>query len=201
MRNNKPLLFIGIFFIFMGILAIFNSVYENKAYQVLWLCYLSLILIGIAIIYKNSKLIVSQLNIVTIPLIVWSIDFFYILITGNSLWVIADYFFALDNVLSKIIALQHIITIPLSLYALYHIKIKEKRAWIISVIQITAIFILTRLFVSKELNTNWAYFPGQLPYPQFLPYPITWLAAMFLMILVTNIVLNKSPYFRRSRSL
>ena len=83
----------------------------------------------------------SQVYILTIPLLIWNIDFFYWLIFDKPLWGITDYFFV-NNVfnLGKVISLQHLFTIPLSIYAANLIGVKRRDAWKWSFIQIILVF-------------------------------------------------------------
>ena len=94
---NKPiknfLFVLGVIYISLGILAFYNAIKYTEIAGVLWFSYVAFFLIGIGLLTRNSYLIASQLNIILIPYIIWNIDFFYILLTGNSLWGITNYFF------------------------------------------------------------------------------------------------------------
>lgn len=109
---------LGIFFLFLGFMAVFNSLLIKNPSHVLWMCYISLILIGIGIVMRKSVLVMSQVYILAIPLVIWDVDFLYYLITQKTLLGLTNYFFvdAAWN-LGKIISLQHLYTIPVSLSA------------------------------------------------------------------------------------
>jgi len=180
-------------FFTLGILAVLNSFYLKNPAQILWLCYLSLVIIGFGILKRNSFLIMSQIYILAIPLLAWDIDFVYYLITQSSLWGITDYFFAQDVFnLGRIISLQHLFTIPISIYSVYLIGLKRRDAWKLSAAQIVFIFILVNLFVPNNININCVYNPcvnfslGL----DFLPYQITWFLVFFLMVLAAHFLLN-----------
>ena len=86
--------------------------------QILWFCYLGLVLIGIGIFMGNGGLIGSQIAILGIPLIIWDVDFIYRAIFGAPLLGITNYLFVNRPILSQLISAQHLFTLPLALYAL-----------------------------------------------------------------------------------
>ena len=71
-KKTKLLLLdiLGVFFLFWGIVAIANSFYNQNPTQVLYICYLGMILIGVGILTKRSYIIMSQIYILAIPLLV-----------------------------------------------------------------------------------------------------------------------------------
>lgn len=194
--KNIIMNFIGILFIILGVGAIINTIYHINLSlaPILWLCYICIILLGIGALTKNYLLLVSQLNILAIPLLFWNIDFYYILFTGNSLLGIADYFFISGPLIGKLITLQHLFTVPLTIYALYLIKIKSNYIWLISFLEITIVFFITRLISSPEQNINCVFSPCvnfSVPY-----YHLTWFVGFFIIIFITNFVLRKIPFLR-----
>ena len=181
---------IGIFFILLGVIGILNYVRQGEYQIILWFCYLGMILLGTGILKRNSFLIVSQLNILAIPLILWSIDYIYYLINAESLLGLAGYFFVLESALQKVISSQHVFTLPLALYALYRIGVKRKDAWKVSIPLIIGFYFASILFTSEALNINCVYrscfsfsFPG--------PHNIMWFVSAFLMIFISNFILVK----------
>lgn len=189
--KNIILDIIGIFLLILGIISISNSMYYQNPTQVLFMCYIGLMIIGIGILIKRTFLIMSQVYILTIPHIVWTIDFLYQQIFNKPLWGITDYFF-IDNflVLEKIISLQHIFTIPLAIYAVILIGLKRRDAWKLSLIQITIIYVLVTLLTLSETNINCVFSPC-INVHIGLPYRLTWFVVLFLMTFITSILLNK----------
>jgi len=184
---------IGIFFLFLGIVSIANSMYNQNPTQILYLCYLGLLFIGIGILTKRSYIILSQIYILAIPLFVWSIDFLYQLVLNKSLWGITDYFFLNSGIyLWKITTLHHLFTIPIAIYAASLIGVKRKDAWIWSFMQIILIFIAVILFSDPKLNVNCVFNPCINIYLG-LPYRLTWFIIIFTMTLLTSILLNFIP--------
>ncbi|MEK6836726.1 MAG: hypothetical protein AABX94_03605, partial [Nanoarchaeota archaeon] len=156
MKSRVIINIIGIIFLVFGIAAIINTILniEKGFAPILWLSYVCLILLAIGILKKDSSLIASQIAIIGIPYIIWNIDFFYNLISGNSLLGITDYLFKSNNIIDKIISLQHIFNLPLSLIALHLIKLKRTDFWIIGTIQITIVFLISRLTTTYKENVN-----------------------------------------------
>ncbi len=191
---EKIQVIIGWLFILFGTAAIINTIYQGNPPQILWICYSSLILLGIGILTKNSLLTLSQMDIIMIPLIIWTIDFIFFLISGHSFFGIVDYFFQEGPLISKIITLQHLFTVPLALLAVYITKIKTKRAWIVSFIQVSFIFLITRLLTSPANNINCVY-KSCINF-SFKHYSIMWFVTMFVIICTTNLMLSKIKIFK-----
>ena len=144
MKVDFLLKFIGCFFFLIGIMGIILSIKIGSFDKVFWFCYIGLILMGIGAFRKDSNLITSQVNIMTIPLIIWSIDFFSILFFKISLFKISEYFFSPGfSFLSRLISLQHLITLPLAFYCIYIIGLNRKDNWKISFFEIFLIFIIS----------------------------------------------------------
>jgi len=181
---------VGILFLVLGIVAVLNSLYSKNLMQVFWACYLGLLLIGFGIIKRNSFIIMSQVYILAIPLILWDIDFLYWIIMQKPLWGITDYFF-LERVLNlgKLISLQHLFTIPLSIYAVKKIGLKRRDAWKWSFIQITVVYILVSVLTTPEYNINCVFNPCINLYFG-LPYRLTWFIIFFGMTSLTSVVIN-----------
>ena len=192
MSRNFILNLIGIIFLVFGIAAIINTIVylDEGLAPLLWLSYICLILLAIGVLRKDASLIASQLCIIAIPYIVWTLDFFYYIFNGISLFGIVDYFFQPGPIIGKIISSQHLFNLPLSLIVLYLIRLKRTDFWIISSAQVFLIFIITRLVTSYELNVNCVY--HQCGIVSFgLPYVFEWFLAYALMIIITSFILVK----------
>ena len=189
---------IGILFLCLGILSVINSIFIlHNPNQLLWFCYWGLIIAGIGMITRNDFLIASQLNILIVPFIIWNIDFFYNLIIRLPLLGLTDYFFISAWNLGKVLSLQHIITVPLALFGLYKIGIKRKDAWKMSIIQIVLFYLLTILITSPLQNVNCAFRAcGNIQIAQ--GYPFMLLGVFIAVILLTNLVINKT-FFRTNQ--
>lgn len=189
-RFHNALQIAGTIFIILGIIAYYNGLKHSGITGVLWFSYTALFLIGIGIVRKNPSLIASQVNIILIPYIFWNIDFFYVLITSESLFGITNYFFQQRPLLSQIITLQHLFIIPISFFALYKYKLKDKGFWKISLLEIVVLFFLIRILEASE-NIN-CVFESCIPLQiSIIPYPVAWFLFCTTFILLTNYFLSK----------
>ncbi|MFZ5955426.1 MAG: hypothetical protein ACOYT4_03295 [Nanoarchaeota archaeon] len=185
---------IGSFFILLSISAVLYSIYFRKLYQIFWMCYICLGLIGIGILKRDSYLVTAQINILFIPMIIWNIDFFYFAFFQKPLWRITDYYFLNQQSISRFITLQHFYTIPLAIFALILINSERTNSWKLSFAEGSLIFFLTRLFVSnyKSLNINCAFYPCVFHniFP-FKIYALIWFSVLFLMCFISNKIINQ----------
>ena len=188
--------FLGAFFISLWVIAVVTS-YTWRSTQIFWMCYITLFLIGFGIIRRDGSLIASQLSIIVIPFIIWNIDFFSNLLTGNSIWGMTSYFFSRDfPIVSKFVTLQHLFTIPLAVIALWLIKLKRKDYWKISVLQAILVFLTSFIFATSLNNINCVY--ESCAIPTFItPYFIQWFVIMFAMILITSIIINTLSFLHK----
>jgi hypothetical protein len=181
---------LGLFFMFVG----FYSIYFNFNYDdlslIFWFCYVGSIVIGLGFIFKKNNLVVSQLNILLVPLFVWSVDFFYELFFGVPLWGFSSYFFEEGNFLRRLVILQHVYTIPISLFALMRKSYFSRNIWVISFLESLILFIFTRIFVQDE-NVNWVLnkFPGIIT--NYFLYVLLWIFGLFIFTYLTNFFLYK----------
>lgn len=195
--KNIILTVFGITYVALGLFSFYNAFKYTETAGILWFSYLAFFLIGVGILTRKSELIASQLNIILIPYIVWNIDFLYVLITGNSLLGITNYFFVQKPLIAQIITSQHIFTIPISLLAIYFIKIKNKSFWKFSLAQITIFYILIRALSAPEENVN-CVFSSCLPFqvPETI-YPLFWFLSYSAMIFLTTFTLNRIKVFHK----
>ena len=177
---------IGFFYLLFGVSAIVNTIYQNNSAPLLWFCYVGMILLGIGALRKDSLLVASQLNILAIPLIVWTIDLIYGLIMGQTLFGVVDYFFLPGPLLGKIISLQHLFTIPLGIYLLFLVKLKRKDAWKLSFVTLIILFFITRFFTAEFYNINCVYKPCMNFNFGTSIYPIVWFFVSFVGVFLTN---------------
>ena len=197
-NKNFILTILGILFIAFGTLAIINIFINGVIDSIFWICYFSVFIIGIGILIKNGELILSQLNILTIFLLIWIGDFFYILVTGNQGLGVTN-FFKVSGTLSTIISLQHFFVLPLAFFALYLVKYKQKDTWKISIIEMTFIFIFLQIFGSKITNVNCVFrsCSNLLQNIDPVTHIIYWFIIVFSGILLTNYIINKIKIFQK----
>ena len=185
------LFIIGVFGYYLAII--------NQDYDLFWwFCYSALIIVGISIFVKNSSLIISQLNILIIPSLIWAIDFFSALLLGIPPFGRTAYFFEETRWFVRLVSLQHLFTIPLVLYSLYLIKIKKLFIpVIISLFHITLFYFISISLTNPEKNIN-CVFRSCIPYFNFGQfYPIAWFIAYIFIILVTYFSVTRLKFLRK----
>ena len=193
--KKRAIYFIGSLFLIFGIAAIVNTIiYVNDGLApILWFSYIGLIVLAIGCFRRSGELIASQLCILVIPYIIWNIDFFAYLFNGVSVWGTADYIFASGALFGKIISLQHIFNIPLSLFVLYLIGLKRRDFWKISVVEVVILFFVSRLATTPEQNVNCVYH-NCASFDFGIWYPLEWFLVYGVMIALTSFLLNKILY-------
>ncbi|MBS3074672.1 hypothetical protein J4447_04470 [Candidatus Pacearchaeota archaeon] len=194
MSKNIILNITGVIILLVGVIGIFNAFYFNRIYDIFWFCYIGMILLGLGIIIRNIPLIKSQMYILLIPDVIWVIDFLVRLLSGRSFLGIVDYFFRETNVLVKIVSLQHVYLLPLVIAAVFLIgkPIRtNNKGVLISVIEITFIYLTTLIFTSPSSNVNCVYrFCSESPWTNPF-YPLIWYSAALIMVFMTRAVVNK----------
>ena len=187
---------IGIFLIIFGIYAMDYSIYIGHTEWIFWLCYIAMVLIGFGALTNNSFLIVSQLNLVAIPLIFWIIDFILYYFFKYTFWGISHYFFNGLTLAARIISLEHLFLVPLALIVLYLIKIKNNKAWILSITQLVIFFFLTKYLTPDSDNIN-CVFTSCVPFISDSFYIIKWFILGIICILTTNYILISLPFLKK----
>lgn len=193
MNKNTILNLIGYLFLIWGLAAIIDNIFKANTgiAPVLWMSYICLIVLSIGILKKDSSLVASQVAIIGIPYILWNIDFFYQLLTKSSLFGLTDYFFTKGKIIGKIISIQHIFNLPLSIYSIYLIKLKRKDFWKISLFQISIVFLISRIATNYNQNVNCVY-RNCANFSFGLPHILEWFLANMIMISVTSYILIKT---------
>lgn len=205
-EKNKGLILNAISVVLLiSLVILIINIFTFKLYSsIFWLCYTGILLVMIGIWKNKSHLILSQIIILAIPDILWIIDFLGILITGNSLMNLSSYFFEPRPLLAKLVSLQHLYVIPLTLIALYLIKIdKQKLALKFAAVQLAVFLFLSRVFTSSEDNINCVYNTcfdlAPLNYLEgILPYSFGWYGIMFLSAIVVYFILIKLNIFKKN---
>ncbi|SRR3989344_3543117 len=194
-HQNLVLNFLGVILILLGIAAIFNAFYYEgleRYYAVFWMCYTSLIIIGFGMLFKKGDLIKSQIYILAIADLFWIVDFFSIILLKKSLFGITEYFFYPGPLLPKIVTLQHLIVIPIAIYALSFLKFKRENGWKLSLLQLTAFYIVTKTLTPTSLNINCVHRAcGTLLGDLGKFYPLAWFLSAFAIVFITRFIFIK----------
>lgn len=189
----------GLIFLIYGISAVTNGIFILKNYFIIvWFCHIGLILLGIGFLTRNKTIIDSQINILAIPLIIWTLDFIQFLFGGKSIFGISEYFFQQVAITSKIITSQHLFTLPLSIYSRRFVKKTKGNSILLSILLTIPVYIISRI-IGERMNINLSYHVANMKIEY---YPLVWFMVVFVMIFLTNYLLNslKNLKFKNSHN-
>ena len=197
-KDKIKLVIIGLILVAIGAFALGYNIYMGRYYNLLWFCYIGLVLLGLGAIFRNGDLIMTQLNILTIPLLIWIVDFGYYYFFNRPLFGISNYFFEPSyGAIDKFISIQHLFTLPLAFYALSIIKIREIDMWSWSFGQAVLTYVITLLFVSAAYNINYINSISFLTIDLGRYYPLAWMGVAFIGVYATNAVIAALDVFNR----
>ena len=192
-KKRKIILYSIVSILILTELATIIEIFQIRAYSLLfWACYFLPIIIIIGLLKKNSSIVLSQIIIFFIPILLWFVDFVHNIITGNSLLGLLIYLpNSTQTILQKIVSTQHIYTIPLSILALFFIKVKKRdyKVLLISLSEIVILFFLSHLS-SEDLNVNCVYHNCS-TFPLLnIPWAISWFLIMSAFIFISYFIIN-----------
>jgi hypothetical protein len=179
-REKVILNTIAVFFILIVVAKYIQLISIGEINGFFWYCYIGMIVMAIAIFRKNSFMLVTQMNLLLIPTILWVFDFIYFVLTKQYLIGVSSPFFTSFLFSQKLLSMEHIFLPIFSLIALYIIKIdknKIKFTFLISILEGYLIFFVTRIISSPAENINCVYktcLNFNLPFY----YPIHWTLIM-----------------------
>ena len=193
-KNDKlkqtSIYIIGLILFAYGLLAINYFVYIGLGSEAFWVCYLALILIGFGAFIGNKTLVESQLIIITAPVLVWLIDFFYRLVFAQSLWGITDYFFTNLLPLSRFISLEHFFILPLGYLLWWLMPGRASWAGLLASSEILLIWVSSYLFTKPEFNVNCVFQSCLSFIPTNSFYSFYSLLIVLVIILVGILIIN-----------
>lgn len=146
-KRNKNIILYSIAILFLTILTsslTVGFVVDQNYVKVFWMCYILMIIVSIGIFFKKPNLILSQIIILLIPNFFWSLDIIITAITRVSIFGFASYVFTDDIIpLARILTFHHLITVPLSILAVFLMRKKANKKYIfISLAEVLVLFIL-----------------------------------------------------------
>jgi hypothetical protein len=199
--NKKIILYvIASVFILIVLFIIISLLLEKEYVSLLWMCYTAMALIAVGIIMKKPDLILSQIIILFIPDLLWIIDSFFILITGNYLLGITRYLFIGDRtLLQQVLSTQHLVTVPLALFALSLMKIKKSyKPLIIGLAEI--MFFFGIMFITSFGGGGVNCLPDptcvSITFPTFIPYYIIWIVLQFSFVIISYFAVTSLPFIK-----
>lgn len=185
---------LGLFFLAYGVFAVDYAIYRDQPSWAFWICYVGMVLIGIGLLVRNSKLVVSQLYLLTFPLIIWLTDFTSKVVTGEHWLGVTDYFFKELLLPARLISLEHFIVLPLGYFGFWLLGGERKGAWLLSLVEVTIIYLIIRTMTDPLQNVN-CVFESCLPYvPTDSFYPLRWFGVALATILASLAAVELSIY-------
>ncbi len=188
MKKERILNIIGIIFLILGIASLSRVFFTVATWQnVFWWCDHAVLIMGLAILFRNRFWLTAELNIALIPQFLWSIDFFSKLFFNKFIFGFTAYMFE-GHWAFKLLSYQHLFVFILALIALILLGNADKRAWIGSLIHGIFLFI-AGLLIPAYYNINCVH-KNCLNF-QAEPYFLVWWALFIVMVLITNFILVK----------
>lgn len=189
--------FISIFFILYGAIAVVYKVSIGSFWELLWACYWGMLFLGIAGLRRSSYWVMAMLSGLSIPLIVWTVDWVYQAITGLQLFGMSSFAFFQILAIEKIITYEHLILVPMGLALLLLLKpTVNNKSWKAGLGIVTTAILLTYLSPVEE-NINCFYSGcglGMYKYPQFL-----WVIACYSMMFIGYFILNQIIKWQKNK--
>ncbi|MDQ5957865.1 MAG: hypothetical protein QG665_197 [Patescibacteria group bacterium] len=197
--KNPALFWLSLFSLTFGVIAIDYSIYVGNTGSAFWFCYIALVLFGLGGILCSPTLVVSQLQIIFLPVLIWLGDFLFVLSPKNSLWGISDYFFTTLTPLARLISLEHFFIIPLGLILLSLLP-KPKFVWsiVISATQTVLTFLLILFFTKPTDNANCVFSSCASVVPDGPLYQLYWFGLMFAMMIISSGIFRLFYFFKKN---
>jgi hypothetical protein len=193
-RDENIIIFsIAVVFSITFCLSLINFIYTNNYSAIFWVCYVTLPIMVIGLLKRNSNIILSQLIIFAIPDLLWIFDFIYWTFSGHSLIGLAN-FFPKGGFIEKLSSVQHLYTVPLSLMALSILKLKKNyKILLISFGELVLIFFFTLFFIPLHY-VNCIDLSCTNISLTFLPYYIIWFMFAFSFATISYFIINSLPF-------
>lgn len=183
MKKDFLLNLMGIFLIVLGIIRILQLIIFGEPIHIFWLCNHVLILIGIAILFRNSFWLIAEFCFLFIGQFVWIVGFllytiFGITIPGNSVYLIYN-----EQFINLITILVHFLTLPLGFLAIFILGKKEKFAWVGGLIH-AFILLPFIIYFGFAYNLDCFYTPCFSLIPNFKLYSLLVIPLYFVLFVV-----------------
>jgi hypothetical protein len=189
--NKNPLLnFIGVFLVVLGLVRVFQLLFFGVPVHIFWLCNHVLIFMGVAILFRNSFLLIGEFSFLFVGQFVWIISFlsyfvFGVSVPGSSVYLIYDSAFV--NLISVLV---HFLTLPLGLWAIILFGKKEKFAWVSGLIHVLILLPFVIYFGSKY-NLNCFFEPCVSVIPNVSIYSFLLIPLYFVLFVIPiNFLVN-----------
>lgn len=184
MKKEVKIRFLGWFFLFLGLISVFWHVVVQDWRYAVWFCNHAMIITGIALLNKNRFWLTAMLNWALIPVSLWVIDFVGKIIFGKFLFGITEYMFV-EPWWKHFLGFQHLITVPLMLYALFLLRKPDKNAWIGTTFHGAVLWLISYFLITPDYNVNCVH-ETCVSFLRSQYYVVLWPFVAVLMFLLTN---------------
>jgi hypothetical protein len=188
----------GWFLLVLGIVTASWYVLFSRWQYSLWLCNHAMIIAGLAILFRNRFWLTAMLNWAVLPVSAWCIDFLGRLLFGVHILGITEYMFT-GPMLTKLLSLQHLITVPLMLYGLLLMGRPDKKAWTGTALHAAALWAISYFIITPDYNINCAHAACSITLSWLPAYRIMWPVMAFAMFSLTNFFMVRIYQTRAAR--
>lgn len=176
---------LGWILLLIGLTPFLTFLLFGRPQYIVWFSNHTFIILGLAVLFNSRFWVFAELCLGAIPELVWSFDFLWQFFTGVSPLGITTYMFKNGNFdWLHLYSLQHILFVPVALYALYLLGGPVRQAWLGSLAQGIVMFGLSLPFGS-DFNINCVFYKctWDLPFYEFT-WPIFMIAHIFIVYFV-----------------
>jgi hypothetical protein len=188
-KRNIALNVIGIVLIIFSLIRFYFLYTEGISFHIFWLCNHIPLIMGLAILFRNSFVLTAEFSLGFAGMSIWVLDFFYYQFSGFSFTGNGEFFSVGFYIITAFVL--HVLTLPLAFWAILLINKQEKKAFIGSMAHFIILIPIIAYF-GAERNLN-CFFKSCLNFmPTFKLYPLFLLIAYSLIfILPINYLINK----------
>lgn len=186
-KRDDILNFLGILFLAAGIIRLIILVSTADLMHFFWFSNHVLLLLGIGVLMRNRFLVTAELCIALVPETLWTLDFLSKILFNKYLFGVTQYVFEQPLSLQSITAFQHLLIVPLGLFALWFFNVPND-AWRYSFIHASLLWIAGFL-AGQEYNINCVFKNCIVYFENLQNYMIAWPAIVLIMIILSNLAL------------
>lgn len=191
-KKEKLLNFLGWFLIIISILNLVIKLRYETIIEFFWFCNHIPLVMGISLLFRKYKIFVGEFLLILIPSIIWNIDFFNYIFTGNVLLGDVYYYESITNIFIEIgTGVIHLSTLVFSVLIIFLLKGDFKNSWIYGGVHGIIIIPFAFLLEGKLFNLN-CMVESCIPFiPNFKFYTIAFIIVYTLVIMIPlNLFVN-----------
>lgn len=179
----------GIILILFSLVRFYFLYTEGISFHIFWLCNHIPLIMGIAILFRSSFLLIGEFSLGFAGMFVWVVDYFYYLITKISFTGNGEFF--ATGAYMVVAFVLHVLTLPLAGFGIFLLGKQTKKAYLGSIIHF-ALLIPVIVFFGVEKNLN-CFFESCLDFmPTFRFYTFFTLAFYCLLFIIPiNYLINR----------